>query len=263
MKKHLYWILLLNTFTSYARTLDVPQKSRLEINFQRHLSFRQIQWLDTTNDQDNDQFGYAPPHIIENREKEDSPVYSFSLGIKYNYNPIKWTIIQFGLATGTKGFGSESFVSPDPSQLGAFQITSKYKPLPFVEISYAIGPNLSICNNQANIFASIGHTVHFGINRNLDKFMYKGIYSVKSKKGFTYSNVKSEQTTLTPFMTILNLGLIYKLDIYTIGINASYEWNAKKYVTSTGLNYHDTLFQNYIYSLSINFGIILGKNQKK
>ena len=142
MKKHLYWILLLNTFTSYARTLDVPQKSRLEINFQRHLSFRQIQWLDTTNDQDNDQFGYAPPHIIENREKEDSPVYSFSLGIKYNYNPIKWTIIQFGLATGTKGFGSESACCEVTDITGRLisktQIEEGENPLMLTEVSKGI-----------------------------------------------------------------------------------------------------------------------------
>lgn len=244
MKNFILLLILQFPVISLAQTENFILKHRFEINYQTHYSFRKI-WPIS-----------GSPNNLTIRQKEDSPVYSQSLGLKYNYSPKKWLLLQFGTATGSKGYGSETFITPVnvfPYPY-VFEKTSTYKPLPFIEVIYALGPQISLLKRKLTIFATIGHSIHFGINRNLDKFRYKGIYSVKSKKGFTYSEVNSEYTSITPFMTILNLGLNYTKSRYSIGINCTYEFNAKKYdvlFIKMGGRAH---YRNYIYTGVVSVG---------
>jgi|LakMenEpi03Aug12_release.lakeMendotaPanAssembly.Ray.scaffolds.fasta_scaffold397792_1 hypothetical protein len=244
MKNFILLLILQFPLISLAQTENLILKHRFEINYQTHYSFRKI-WAVN-----------GSPEAMAIREKEDSPVYSQSLGLKYNYSPKKWLLFQFGSATGSKGYGSETFITP----VNVFpypyvsEKTSKYKPLPFIELNYAVGPQISLLKSKLTIFGTIGHSIHFGINRNLDKFGYKGIYSVKSKKGFTYSEVNSEYTSLTPFMTVVNFGINFKIKHYSLGINSVFEWNAKKYTASLGSGYGEVRKRNYIYT----YGVCLG-----
>lgn len=244
MKNYLVLLILQFSLTSSAQTENLNFKQRLELNYQTHYSFRKI-WPIS-----------GSPNNLEIRQKEDSPVYSHSLGLKYNYSPKKWLLFQLGTATGSKGYGSETFITPVnvfPYPY-VYEKTSTYKPLPFIELTYALGPQLSFLKRKLTVFATIGHSVHFGINRNLDKFKYKGIYSVKSKKGFTYREVNSEYTSITPFMTILNLGLNFKKSRYSFGINCTYEFNAKKYDVLLIKLGGTASYRNYIYTCGINLG---------
>jgi hypothetical protein len=138
------------------------KKHRLEINYQRHYSFRKIWWLDTVNDDDkidSNPYAYAPPDEIAKREKEDSPVYSQSLGLKFNYSPINWVLLQFGTATGTKGFGSGAFRRErNIYPRNIWETHCSYKPSSFLEFIYAFGPQIHLFKKCLTVYSSIGLT---------------------------------------------------------------------------------------------------------
>lgn len=257
MKAMLQLLAIIYPIISFSQSENQIKKHSIEINYQRHYSFRKIWWLYTDRSQNN-YFGYAytSPEDISKREKEDSPVYSQSVGINLNYSPRKWLLLQFGSATGSKGYGSETFITPKNEYPFpyVFERTSYSKPVPLVELTYSLGPQIYFLNDRLNIFASVGHSVHFVFSRNLDHFNFKGIYAVKSKKGFSHSDVVSENSGITPFMTICNLGVNYYLGSFSIGIKGTYEWNAKRYEGKNSYGKIEGLYRTYIYTYGISMG---------
>lgn len=269
MKKVFYLLFLICSYPCFGQVENTIKKYRLEINYQRHYSFRKIWWLDTVNDddrKDSNPYAYASPDEIMKREKEDSPVYSQGLCVKFIFFPIKWMLLQFGTATGTKGYGSESYIRErNIYPRNIWETYCSYKPASFIEVNYSLGPKIHLFKKKFfTVQASIGHSIHFLLPQRQDEvnlldpkqfgYQYRGIYSINAKKGFTFNNVNSEYTTLTPFMTIFNFGINYSKRKYSIGINGTYEWNAKKYETrAPGLG-GSMLMRNYIYTYGVSLG---------
>lgn len=257
MKKVLFLLFFIYQSFCFGQVKNTIKKYRMEINYQRHYSFRKFWWLYTDRSQNN-YYGYAytSPEDIIKREKEDSPVYSQSLGIKFNYTPNNWLLVQFGTATGCKGFGSKPYRRP-VNQFPypyVWERASEYKPIPLIEFNYSLGPQINLFKNKIFVFSVIGHSINLEVPGNRDKFKYRGIYKVRGQKGFNYYEVNAQNSTITTFMTVFNFGLIYTKNKYSFGMNGTYEWNSKRVEGKSSYGRVNVLYRNYIYSYGMSVG---------
>lgn len=233
-----------------------PKKYRIEAIFQKHYSYRKYFFKDTKLD-GNDQF-YVSPEVRNKREEEESPCFSQSIGININYTHGKWITGHIGVSTGTKGYNSMT-QNEYNIYTGKTTIKSDFKPFPYYGINYSVGPNLNLFNSNFSAHLTMGHSFNLMILKNEDsrkKFQYNGLYSVRSKKGFLIRDVESPNGTVQPFYTLLNFGINYSVNHFSLGFNGTYEFNLirRRYDLGKGVYSENSKIRPYIYSLGIQIG---------